>query len=208
MQQNSIKSVILLALAGGAIGAAGLIAYYQQIRWLFIICAILCIAQLILVHFFEPLKDEMYPYLAACLAVGYYLTDSIPDTACFSLCLYYATAFIFSIVLSLIPLQIVLIIIPIGSIVAFILNVELLFLATGAFCFVYFLVKHSRGKNPNFAMGAFLLCVAFGVSMLFTRSTDTFLSVKILKGLLWGSAVYYIVVAIYAFYCARIKKGR
>lgn len=93
--QNNTKNVLLLALVGVAIGVTGLIAYYQQISWLFILCTILCIVQFAIDSFLEPLKDEVFPYLATCLAIGYYLTDNILDTACFGICLYYATALFF-----------------------------------------------------------------------------------------------------------------
>jgi hypothetical protein len=207
MQQNYINNAILLTLAGVVIGVAGIVAYYQELRWLFIVSVILCIAQLVLTHFYEPLKDEMFPYLAVCLVVGYYLTDNIPDASCFGICLYYATAFIFSIVLSIIPMQFVMIVVPIVGIVAYFLNAEQIFLTIAAFCFVHFLIKHFRGKNPHFAMDVFLWCMAFGVSLLVSKDTDVYMSVKMLKGMLWGSVVYYIVVALYAFYCVRFKKG-
>lgn len=203
MQQNYLRNAILLALAGVAIGATGIVAYYQQPRWLFIVCTLLSIAQLVLSLFFEPMKDEMYSYLGACLVVGYYLTDSIPDAACFGICFHYATAFIFSMVLSFISVPIVLIVVPVGGVVAYFLNAEHLFMVLSTFCFIYFLVKHFRGKNAHFAMDVFLWSATFGVSFLFLRNTDTYTSVKILKGLLWGSATYYIVMAIYAFYCVR-----
>ena len=200
-----MKQQLISVLTGVSFGATGLIAYYQQTRWLLIVCSIVCSIQLIL-SFFEPLKDEMFSCLAVCLTIGYYLTDSIPDAAMFGICLYYATAVIFSILLAVIPLQFILIVVPIVSLVAYFINAEHLFLTTAVFCLVCFNVKHFRGKNPSFAMDVFLWCSVFGGSLLAARGTDALMSVRIIKGVLWGSAAYYIVVAIYAMYCSRSKK--
>ena len=208
--QNNLKNTILLALIGVAIGAVGLVAYYQHIQWLLIACAIICAIQFTLAHFAEPMKDESYPYLATCFAVAYYLTDNIPDAIYYGACLYYATALVFLYLLSVISRIILLvsIVVPIGSLVAYFLHAEPVFIATATFCFVYFLVKHFRGKNPSFAMDVFLWCTAFGIGLLFQRDTDTYTSVKIIKGMLWGSAAYFIVGLLYAFYHAYIKKDR
>ena len=40
------------------------------------------------------------------------------------------------------------------------------------------------------------------------RGADAYMSVKMLKGVLWGSAAYYIVIPLYAFYRIRVKKEK
>ncbi len=204
MQDNNAKLMLLITSFIVAIAATGLVGYYQEIRWLFITSTVISATQFIASVFVQPLKDEMIPWLASCLAIGYFLTGNIPDAACFGICLYVTTAFINM----LIPVQLLLFVVPVGCIVAYFLGAENVFIATAVYCLTNFVVKHFRGKNPSFAMGWFLLCMTLGVALLILRDTDAYFSVKMLKGLLLGSAAYYIALALYVFYIVRIKKDK
>ena len=208
MKEN-LKNTILLVLIGVAIGVAGIIAYYQQITWLFYTCTVLCMVQMLLNIFLGMLQDHTYPYLAACLLVGYYLTGDIPNGLCYGVCLHYATALICLGFYALPIVQmLVFIVLPVTSITAYFLHAEHLFMVIAVFCTLHFIINHLRGKNPPPAMDIFLWCVAFGVGFLQLRDTDAYQSVKFIKGILWGGSAYYIVALLYGWYRVYIKHER
>ena len=208
--KNNIKNVLLLASIGVLIGIVGIVAYYRDVKWLMVTCAVLCLCQL-LVNIFSGLHQDntyqIYPLLAVCLLVGYYITGNIIDSLCYGLCLYYAIAILYLGVLMLVPQQIVFIIVPVVSMIAYIANIEHLFVATGLFCTLSFVIAHLRGKLPSFAMDVYLWCTALGVMLLFQRSTDTYYSVKIIKGAMWAGSAYYIFGLFYAFYQKLIRNN-
>ena len=201
IMKENIRNTVLLALMGVAIGVAGIIGYYQHIKWLFYTCTVLCLVQLLLNLFLKALQDQMYPYLVACLLTGYFLTGNVLSGLCMGVCLHYATALIYV----CIPIQLSLVVVPIVSIVAFFLHAEKLFMVTAVYCTLYFFIKHFQGKLPAIAMDMLLWSCAFGVGFLQWRDTDTYQSVKIIKGVLWGGSAYYIVSLFYVWYHLYVK---
>lgn len=204
--EDKNKNGLLLALMGVAIGIVGIVAYHKSVQWLSYACAILCVLQWVLCMFSEGIRKEMYPYLAACLLGGFYVTGSFTDCLCFGICLYYATGLFYMGLLYVIPYQIVFIFVPVISMIAYFLHYEHVFLLTALYCTVNFQITHYQGKHPAFAMDVFLLCVAFGVGLMTNRGVDSLYSVRIIKGILWGGVAYYIIGFFYAFYHAYIKR--
>lgn len=204
--ENSIKNIVLLTSMGVLIGVVGVIGYFYQIRWLMIACAVVCLFQLLLNIFMGLLQDYTYPFLSVCILVGYYLAGEIVDGVCLGFCLYYSLAILYMGVLAVVPFQIIMIIVPLISLIAFFVNKEHLFVATALFCTINYHIAYFRGKLPHFAMDVLLWAIAFGVMFMLQRNTDSYYSVKLIKGVLWGSSAYYIVVAMYAFYRIRNNK--
>lgn len=204
--ENSIKNVVLLTSLGVLIGVIGVIGYFHQTRWLMMTCAVVCLAQLLMNVFMGLLQDYTYPFLSVCILVGYYISGEIVDGVCLGLCIYYSIAILYMAILAVVPIQIIMIIVPLVSIIAFFVNEEHLFITTALYCTIHFLIAHFRGKLPYYAMNIFLWAIAFGVLFMLQRNTDSYYSVKMLKGILWGGSAYYIVVAMYAFYRIRNNK--
>ena len=204
--EDNRKNRLFIALIGAAIGATGIVAYYESIQWIFYTCTFLSIMQWVSCMFTRELQNWAYPYLAACLLVGYYITGSYTNSLCYGICLYYATGLFYMGLLCIIPYQIVFIFVPVISMIAYFLHYEHLFLLTAVYCTVNFLITHFQGKHPSFAMDVFLGCVTFGVLLVGNRNTDSLYSMKIIKGILWAGAAYYIVGSFYAFYHAYIKR--
>ena len=206
--ENNTKNTLLLASVGVLIGIVGMVSYHQQITWLLITCAALCVCQLLVNLFTRMLQDYTYPLLAVCIIVAYYITGNIIEGICYGLCLYYAIALLYIGLLIVIPFQFIMIAVPVTSIIAFFVNAEHLFVATGVFCTLNFIVTHLRGKTPSFAMDVFLWCLVFGEILLFQRDTDNYYFVKILKGILWAGAAYYVFGVLYAYHRVYIKKDK
>lgn len=203
---NNLKNTILLASIGVAIGVGGIIAYYHQVSWLLILCAILCTCQMLTNLYWGLLKDYTYPLLAACMLIGYYITESFTESLCYGICLYYAIALFYICLLMVIPLQLLNFIIPLISIIAFFLKADHLFTVTGLFCTIQFVVSLLKGKLPYFAMDVFLWCIACGIVFLFIRDTDSSYHIRIIKGILCAGAAYYLFGILYAIYHTYIKK--
>lgn len=206
--ENNIKNTLLLASVGVLIGIVGMVAYHQHITGLLVTCAVLCICQLFVNFFTGMLQDYTYPLLAVCIVVAYYITGNIFEGICYGLCLYYAIALLYIGMLMVIPFQFIMIVVPVTSIIAFFVNAEHLFIATGIFCTLTFVIAHLRGKLPSFAMDIILWCLVCGEIFMFQRSTDTYYSVRIIKGILWGGSAYYVAGVLYAFYFSHKKKGK
>lgn len=204
--KNNLKNTLLPVLIGVAIGLGGVIAYHHQVSWLFILCAKLCAFQFLMHFYWGLLKDYTYPLLAACMLIGYYITESFAESLCYGICLYYAIALFYICLLMIIPLQLLYFIIPLISIIAFFLKADHLFTVTGLFCTIQVVVSLLKGKLPYFAMDVFLWCIAFGIGILFLRDTNSSYYIRIIKGILWAGAAYYLFGVLYAIYHTYIKK--
>lgn len=201
--EDSQKNVIMLAMIGVIIGIAGIVAFHQSLLWLLYACAVICLVQWLLNLLAKQLRPTTIPYLAACCLAGYYISGTYIDGVCYGVCLYYATVFLYSVI----PMQLALIVVPIASIIGYFTNVEQLFIITAVFCTVNFIITHFRGKNPHFAMGIFIACAVIGTILVFSKGTDEYTSIKIVKGLLWGGAAYYIAGVFYAYLWMRKGNG-
>ena len=197
-----------MTLIAVAIGITGIIAHHLQNTVVFYISISLCMTQMIWNILSGLLQYYAYPYLASCCLVGYFLTGDITNGLGLGLCIHLATAWIYIVIASFIPLQMFLIFVPIISLSAFYLHAEHIFVVAGGYCVTFFIINHLRGKNPPSGIDVFLWCVAFGIVFLQTRDTDAFLSVRIIKSVLWGGSTYYIIALLRAWYYVYIKHER
>lgn len=204
--ENSVKTVIMQTMAYMAIGIIGLVAYHFAIQWLFIVCALLSIAQWLFSLFRRELQPFSYPYLASCLVAGLLLTEGWINGGCYGFCLYWASALFFSAIFKLLSKHVVLIIIPVVSIVAYFLGADFWFRTASVYCTVSFFVDLLHGKLAPAVTGTFLGCCVMAVSFSFANEDGTAWS-KIIIGLLLGASFYYIAGAIYSF-IHTIPRGR
>lgn len=203
--EKATKQTLIMALIGIVIGVIGILAY-QKANWLFYICASLCWVQFLLSIVTNSLKETAFPFFTVCLIAGYFLTGTVLTGICYGSCLYYAIAFIYSIVLYVVPFQIIMIIVPVVSIIAYFCHAEHLFLLTSLYCTVNYLVALFKGRLPFSTMEIFLCCMSVGVILFTNRESVSLHSIQIIKGFLWGGAAYYVVVALYSFYRVFINK--
>ena len=197
--EDNRENRLFLVLIGIAIGLTGIVAYYKSLQWMLYTCTFLSIMQWVTCMFTRELQNWAYPYLAACLLAGYYITGAFTDCLCYGICLYYATALIYIGMLRFVPL-LLFIVIPIVSIVASFLHYEQVFMVSATFCTVHFLIAHFSGKTPYYAMDDFLLCVAFGVALMASKDTNSLYTMRLIKGILWAGAAHYIIGIIHAFF--------
>lgn len=203
--EDNINNRLLLTLIGTAIGITGIVAYYESVQWLFYTCTVLSIMQWVSSIITKELQSWAYPYLAACLLAGYYFTGAFADFFCYGICLYYATGLLYIGLLYIIPLFCTTVV-PAICMVAFFLHYEHVFMVTAVFCTTHFLIAQLLGKNPYFAMNVFLGCVTFGVLLVGNRNTDSLYTMRLIKGILWAGAAYYITMLFYAIYLAYTKR--
>lgn len=187
MEDNS-QNRLILALIGVGIAITGIVAYHESIQWLLNVCAALSLMQWIISIVKQEIQNWSYPYLAACLLAGYYITGTFENFLFYGICLYYATGILYSGLLRYVP-NLLFLVIPIFSIVAFFMNCEHLFMITATFCTAHFIIAHFSGKTPHYAMDNFLLCIAFGIGFMTQKNTDSLYTIRIVKSILWaGSA--------------------
>ena len=168
-------------------------------------CTFLSILQWVSCMFNGELQNRAYPYLAACLLAGYYITGTYTNCLCYGICLYYATGLLYIGLLQYVP-YLLFMVVPIVSMVAYFLHYEQLFMVSATFCTVHFLIAHFSGKTPSYAMDDFLLCVAFGMALMANKETENLFTIKLIKGILWAGAAYHILGILHAFYQAYIKR--
>lgn len=204
--EDNRKNRLFLAFIGAAIGASGIVAYYESSQWMLYTCTFLSILQWVLCVFTKELQNWAYPYLAACLLAGYYITDTFPNCLCYGICLYYATALIYISLLRHAPFLIFMVV-PIVSMIAYFMHYERAFMVTAAFCTVYFLIAHFSGKTPYYAMDEYLFCVAFGIALVAHKEAESLYTMRLIKGVLWAGAAYYIIGIIKAFIHVLIKRN-
>ena len=203
---NNNQLLLWTSLGCGILtGVVGIIALYCDVRWLLYTCSGLALFHFLYNLFKGTILDNVYPFLAVCLVVAYYATGTILDGLCFGICLYYAIAWLHSIMFLAVPF-LVNAIVPLTSIIAFFLHAEHLFVATGVYCILSFIISHLRGKLPSWDMDVYIWCAAIGVMLLFQRDADLYNYVKILKDVLWGASAYYVFCVFYAFYTTYIRK--
>lgn len=205
MEDNS-QNRLILALIGVGIAITGIVAYHESIQWLLNVCAALSLMQWIISIVKQEIQNWSYPYLAACLLAGYYITGTFENFLFYGICLYYATGILYSGLLRYVP-NLLFLVIPIFSIVAFFMHYEHVFMVAATFCTMYFLITHFLGKTPLHAMDDFLLCVALGVALMNDNETDGLYTMKLIKGILWGGSACYILSIIHVFIHALINRN-
>ena len=205
---NIIKHSLILAFVGVSIGIIGLVSFHNHTKWLFVTCAALCLCQFVINIVSGMIQAHSYPLLFVCTLIGFYVSGSFFDSLCYGICLYYAVALFYLGVLMVVPLHIILLILSIVSIVSYFINAEQVFVSTGLYCTSNFIIALLRGSLPRYAMDVFIFAVVIGVFMLFQRNLDTYSSIKILKGVLWGGAAYYIFALAAAAYYLKKQNDR
>ena len=204
--EDNPQNRLILALIGVGIGVTGIVAYHESVQWLLNVCAVLSLMQWIISIVKQEIQKWSYPYLAACLLAGYYITGTFENFLFYGICLYYATGILYSGLLRYVP-NLLFMVVPIFSIVAFFMNYEHVFMIMATFCTAHFIIAHFSGKTPHYAMDNFLLCVAFGIGFMVHRNTDSLYTIRIVKSILWAGSAQYIIGIIHVFIHALINRN-
>lgn len=168
----------------------------------------MCAVQLLVAIFTKQLQTYAIPYLWACIAFSYGVTQDIALLVPFALCLYYATAIIYTLILLRIQQSIVITIVGIAGIIVYYLSDNQWFLVCGTFCLTNFIIACVRGKILGSAYRMFF--GLFVIGWIGASSMSLLVNLphveRIITGLLWGSCAFYPVSAVYIWIRMRILK--
>ena len=207
MKETNIINIVVAWLYV-IIGIIGLWAFYNYNHSALIICGILCAVQLLVATFTKQLQTYAIQYLWACVAFSYGVTQVLTLLVPYALCLYYATAIIYTLILLKIPQSIVITIVGIAGIIVYYLNVNQWFLVCGTFCLTSFVIACVRGKILGSAyrlwFGLFVIgwVGANSISLLPNLPNVE----RVITGFIWGSCAFYPVSAVYIWFRMRILK--
>jgi len=208
MKGNENKLANALALIGVVVGLIGLWAFYSNNNLVLEICGSVCAVILLTRVFTKQVQIHAIPYLFACIAFSWVVTQDLILFVPYSLCLYSATGIIYVLILMMVPQNIFSIIVGIVGIIVYYLNLNQCFLICGTFCLTNFIIACVRGKILGSAyrlwFGLFVIgwVGANSISLLPNLPNVE----RVITGFIWGSCAFYPVSAAYIWFRMRILK--
>lgn len=189
--------------------AAGVAAFHYHSEKLFLICAVLCGLKFFLMLFVEGIKDIAFPYMAVCMAFGYYMTGTWLDTLCYGICLYYATAFLYMGLLHINELAVSLLFIfaaSVVSIVGWLTQNYWLFMIASAYCVVWIIMAWVHGRLHAISFRLLALCVIAGLLLYGYKDVSSSRAMFYVNGVLLGCAFFDPLTTLLSLYYVYVKK--
>lgn len=202
--ESNMKNSILLILVGCVIGIVGVYAYYHHMNGLFITCAIIGVIQFVLGVITHTLNGHVYPYMLSCVIMGHYTANTFPECVYYGICLYYASAWLYMLLIAALSETVVFIILSFASIVSYFFNMDCLFIVLGICCTTNILVAWFSGRLKLGSVRLLTESVVIGICVLASRMAEIFF----LKGILLGCSFFYIASLVKAYRIHAKYKGR
>ena len=198
--------IIVGVLIEVLLAVMGVVAYHLNYKTVLLICAVLCALKMLLVFLAEGLRDIAFPFLAVCMAVGFYVTSTWTDVLSYGICLYYSTAIIYLLILQIRPLAVSLAYLMTASlagIAGWLLHVEWLYVIGSLYCVTSLLIAICSNRIHARSYWILTQCIIIGPLLwLLTNTVSTSFPAM---GLLLAAPLFYLASVLYAFFKVYIR---